>query len=96
MQKLNHDELEYFDKIFFEVVEATSLLSYLYAGKCSIDIFYDLYELIHDYVESDMFNINTKKLAKSIFKSGILYDLTEERFELLIEEYEQNRMLGCR
>ncbi len=96
MQKLNHDELEYFDKIFFEVVEATSLLSYLCVGKCSIDIFYDLYELIHDYVESDMFNMNTKKLAKSIFKSGILYDLTEERFELLIEEYEQNRMLGCR
>lgn len=96
MQKLNHDELEYFDKIFFEVVEATSLLSYLCIGKYSVDIFYDLYELIHDYVESDMFNMNTKKLAKSIFKSGILYDLTEERFELLIEEYEQNRMLGCR
>ena len=83
MQKLNHDELEYFDKI-------------LCAGKCSVDIFYDLYELIYDYVESDMFNINTKKLAKSIFKSEILYDLIEERFELLIEEYEQNRMLGCR
>lgn len=96
MQKLNHDELEYFDKIFFEVVEATDLLSYLCAGKCSIDIFYDLYEVIHDYVESDMFNMNTKKLAKSILKSGILYNLTEERFELLIEEYEQNRMLGCR
>ena len=42
-----------------------------------------------------MFNINTKKLAKNIFKSGMLYELTEERFELLIEEYEQNRMLGC-
>lgn len=96
MRKLNHDELEYFDKIFFEVVEATDLLSYLYAGKCSVDIFYDLYELINDYVESDMFNINTKKLAKNIFKSGMLYELTEERFELLIEEYEQNTMLGCR
>lgn len=95
MQKLNHNELEYFDKIFFEVVEATSLLSYLCAGECSVDIFYDLYELINDYVESDMFNINTKKLAKNIFKSGMLYNLTEERFELLIEEYEQNRMLGC-
>ena len=33
MQKLNHNELEYFDKIFFEVVEATNLLSYLCAGK---------------------------------------------------------------
>ena len=65
MQKLNHNELEYFDKIFFEVVKATNLLSYLCAGKYSVDIFYDLYEL------------------------------TEERFELLIEEYEQNRMLGC-
>lgn len=95
MRKLNHDELEYFDKIFFEVVEATDLLSYLCAGKCSVDIFYDLYELINDYVESDMFNINTKKLAKNIFKSGMLYELTEERFELLIEEYEQNRVLGC-
>ena len=48
MQKLNHNELEYFDKIFFEVVEATNLLSYLCAGECSVDIFYDLYELIND------------------------------------------------
>lgn len=96
MQKLNHDELEYFDKIFFEVVDATDLLEYLCVGQCSTDIFYDLYELIHDYVESDMFNMNTKKLAKSIYKSGLIYDLTEERFELLTEEYEQNRMLGSR
>lgn len=96
MRKLNHDELEYFDKIFFEAVESTNLLKYLCAGTYSIDIFYDLYEIICDYVESDICNRNTKKLAKSVYKSGLIYDLAEERFDLLTEEYEQNRMLGCR
>ena len=42
MRKLNHDELEYFDKIFFEAGESTDLLKYLCAATYPIDTFYDL------------------------------------------------------
>jgi len=92
----DHKLLEYFDRTFFEVVDATDFMYYLYSGKFTEDIFYDIYELMMDYVQSDMCNSNLKKIAKKLYNSNDLFVLTEERVELLIKEYEQSRMLGSR
>lgn len=92
----NHKLLDYFDRTFFEVIDATDFMHYLYSGKFTEDLFYDVYELMTDYIQSDMCNSNLKKMAKKLYNSNDLFILTEERIELLIDEYEQSGMLVSR
>lgn len=88
--------LDYFDRIFFEVIDATDFMVFLSNGMYNTDTLLDIYETISDYVYSDMLNKSLRKVAKKLYDSGELFDLSNERLELLINEYEQSKLLGCR
>lgn len=88
--KIDYKVLDYFDRTFFEVIDQTDFMVYLYAGKFNQDLYLDVYEIVQDFVTSDLLNSRLKKMAKKLLDSGMIFDLTSERIDILIQEYEQS------